>query len=182
MHDQRSKEYAALRATIRERGTARVALFWLGIAAWAALLLALMAVSRVPAGVLVTLLVLAATFEAGYALHVGVERIGRYLQVCHEDAWEAAAMAYGRRFPGGGPDPLFSAVFSLAALVNLLPLLLLDPVPAEWIPLGLAHAVFALRIAWARRRAGVQRDEDLRRFRALAGDGHGAAGAPTPGA
>jgi len=49
-------------------------------------------------------------FEAIHALHVGAERIGRYLQVYYEDApdaprWETTAMAVGPALPGGGIDP-----------------------------------------------------------------------------
>ena len=53
---------------------------------------------------LVPLLILVAGFEAIFALHVNVERIGRYLQVFHEDddGWEQVAMQFGR-FPGGRP-------------------------------------------------------------------------------
>jgi hypothetical protein len=169
MPDQPSLEFSALRATIRERGTARVVVFSFGIAVWAALVFVMAAAIQVPAAVLVPLVVLLATFEAVYALHVGVERVGRYLQVFHSDAWENTAMAYGRRFPGSGPDPLFSGVLGIATLVNLLAMVALDPMPAEWIPLGLAHAAFVLRIDWARRRAARQRAEDLGRFRAIAG-------------
>lgn len=168
MDDRQSEEYSALRATIRERGTARFVIFWLGLAAWAALVVVLVAVVPIPAAVLAPLLVLLATFEAVHGLHIGVERIGRYLQVFHRDEWERTAMALGRRFPGGGPDALFSAVFALAALVNLLPMSAAGPTPAEWIPLGLAHLLFLVRVHWARRRAAGQRVQDLQRFEALA--------------
>ena len=62
---------------------------------------------------LVPLLVLAAGFEAIFALHMNVERIGRYLQVFHEQdgGWEHVAMRFGQRFPGAGPDPLFAQLF-----------------------------------------------------------------------
>jgi hypothetical protein len=79
-------EYIALRATIRERGTARVCIFAGGLAAWAAASIATAALASTPVAVLLPLLVLAAAFEAVFALHVGVERIGRYLQVFHEGA------------------------------------------------------------------------------------------------
>ena len=169
MPDQPLLEFTALRATIRERGTARVVVFWFGIAVWAALMFVMAAAIQVPAAALVPLVVLLATFEAVYGFHVGVERVGRYLQVFHSDAWEKTAMAYGQRFPGGGPDPLFTSVFVLATLVNLLAMVAVDPVPAEWIPLGLAHGAFLSRIDWARRRATRQRAEDLERFQAIAG-------------
>ena len=79
------EEYRALRSTIRGRGTARVWIFVAGIAAWAAVLVATAALAAPPAGMLVPLLVLASTFEAVFALHIGVERIGRYIQVFYEE-------------------------------------------------------------------------------------------------
>jgi hypothetical protein len=178
VRDQLMSEFAALRVTIRERGTARVIVFWLGIAVWAALVVVLVAAVPIPAAVLVPLLVLLATFEAVYGLHVGVERVGRYLQVFHQDAWETTAMAYGQRYPGGGLDPLYSSVFALATVVNLIPMLASGPTPGEWIPLGLAHALFILRVHWGRRRAAGQRAEDLERFRALAAAEHPSPSSP----
>src|SRR5678816_1455549 len=71
-------EYRALRATIRERGTARICLFGGGFVAWAGLTLATAALASTPVSTLLPLLVLSALFEAIYALHVGVERVGRY--------------------------------------------------------------------------------------------------------
>src|SRR3979490_1608477 len=87
-----------LRATIRERGTARVYIFAGGIAAWGALTIATAALASTPLATLLPLLVLAAGFEGVFALHVGVERIGRYLQVFYEAEdtgarWEHIAMA-----------------------------------------------------------------------------------------
>ena len=78
------EEYRALRATIRERGTARVCIFAGGIVAWAAATIATAALASTPLATLLPLLVLASVFEAVFALHIGVERIGRYLQVFHE--------------------------------------------------------------------------------------------------
>ena len=77
-------EYSALRATIGQRGTARVCVFAGGITAWAAATIATAALASTPVATLLPLLVLASVFEAVFALHVGVERIGRYLQVFHE--------------------------------------------------------------------------------------------------
>jgi len=80
-HDQ--EEYRALRATIRERGTARVCLFAGGFAAWGALTLAAATMASTPLATLLPLLVLAALFEAIYAptsgrahrpLHSGLPR------------------------------------------------------------------------------------------------------------
>src|SRR6266704_1421157 len=94
-------EYSELRATIRERGTARVYVFAGGYAAWGALTVATAGLASTPLATLLPLIVLAAVFEAVFALHVGVERIGRYLQVFHETEetgarWEHAATAFGR--------------------------------------------------------------------------------------
>jgi len=165
------EEYAALRATIRERGTARVCLFVAGFVAWAALTVATAALTSIPVASLLPLLVLAAVFEAVFALHVGVERVGRYLQVFHERddlaGWEHTAMAFGR--PKGAPagDALFSIPFLLAALFNMMPILIAQPTPAEIVFVGGAHALFVLRLAVARAAAARQRAIDLERFTSL---------------
>ena len=66
----------------------------------------------------------------GHALHVGVERIGRFLQVFDEDAsgvgsplWETTTSAYTRAHPRSGPMPLFPAGNFPAATLNVLMLL-----------------------------------------------------------
>ncbi len=99
---------------------------------------------------LLPLVVLAAAFEAVYAVHTAVERVGRYVQVFFEEAgdgWEHTAMAYGAAFKGGGIDPLFCAYFWSATLLNLIPMLLAEPVTPEWIVLGAAHLAVIWRIA-----------------------------------
>jgi len=90
MTGREQDEYSALRATIRERGTARICIFVAGIAAWAAVTIATAALASTPVAALLPLLLLASVFEAIYALHVGVERIGRYIQVFHEAESQAA--------------------------------------------------------------------------------------------
>ena len=166
-------EYSALRATVRERGTARVCLFAGGIAAWAAAAIATAALASTPIAALLPLLVLAAVFEAVFALHVGVERIGRYIQVFYETdlpalpKWEHAAMAFGRPKGAATTDALFSAIFFLAALFNLMPALLLEPQRVELVFVGGAHALFALRLLVARHAASTQRAIDLERFQKL---------------
>ena len=188
-------EYSALRATIRERGTARVFVFAGGIAAWAAAAIATAALAPAPVSTLLPLLVLASVFEAIFALHVGVERIGRYLQVFHEAAsdpppselseppappappaprapraprgWEHAAMAFGRPSGAVAVDALFTVPCLLAALLNLAQAMLLDPTRAELIFVGGAHALFVLRVVGARHAAGKQRAIDLARFQQL---------------
>jgi hypothetical protein len=166
-------EYEALRATIRERGTRRVTLLVATIVAWA-FLFTLTIRGGGPLTVLGGLMVLVAGFEAVYALHVGVERVGRYLQVFYEEAghlpgWERTAMAFGRTPTGDGIDPLFSPVFAAGLLLNLVPLgLSTQPgQPIVLVAAVLAHAGFALRIVRARLYAASQRAKDLERFRRL---------------
>lgn len=166
MHEQpaSSHEYQALRATIRERGTARVWLFAIGVAIWASLVLAAVALALPPVSALVPLIALAATFEAVFALHVAAERIGRYLLVFHGDQWERMAGSFGRVKGGPAVDPMFTVPFLLAAVVNLMPLLLTTPIVQELVLVGGAHAAFAARVLVARSAAGRQRTLDTGRF------------------
>src|SRR5437867_11975508 len=133
MTPREREEYRSLRATIRERGTARIWLFATGFSVWAGLTLATAAVTATPLAVLLPLVVLAATFEAVFALHVGVERIGRYLQLFHDDRWEQAATDFDRPPRAVHVDALFFVPFLTAVLVNLAPLLVASPVTVEWI-------------------------------------------------
>ena len=69
-------------------------------------------------------------------MHVGVERIGRYLQVFYEGTadgpmWETTAMSVGPALPGGGVDPLFTVVFAFATLLNLIPAIVPSPTTLE---------------------------------------------------
>ena len=101
------EEYRALRATIRERGTARVWIFVAGLAAWAASAIATTALAAPPLATLLPLLVLAAGFEALVTVHIGVERIGRYVQVFLEDEHFFPGMGLVERFEerkGACPD------------------------------------------------------------------------------
>ena len=122
MTENEVEEYKALRATIRERGSVRTCVFVAGIAAWALVALAATFVA-IPLMAVLPLILLAGTFEAVFALHVGVERIGRYLQVFYEDRWEQTAMAFGPPLAGTGSDPLFATIFGLATMGNLAPVL-----------------------------------------------------------
>src|SRR5574338_987191 len=125
------QEYVALRDTIRERGTARVALFVAIMGIWGALVVATASALSLPVASWILLVVLGAGFEAVAALHIGVERVGRYIQVRYEqdladttavpETWERTSMAWGKRFPGSGTDPLFANSFFLAIVVNFLP-------------------------------------------------------------
>ena len=163
----RPLEYAALRATIRERGTARLVLVPLIFIAWAGTVIATAAVITVALSTLVPLMVLSAGFEAIFALHTNVERIGRYLQVFHEreGGWEHVAMEYGRRFPGG-QDALFGRLFVIAISLNYVPAAL-GGTPVELGVLAVLHLAAILRMRLARMKALTQRAEELERFQAL---------------
>ena len=158
-----------MRDTIRQRGTVRMALVPFIFVGWAAVAVAMMAVINVSVSVLVPLLVLAAGFEAIFALHLNVERIGRYLQVFHEadGGWERVAMAFGERFKGAGPDPLFVQLFVFAASLNFLPVTLVAQDPAEVVVLALVHLLLIYRIRTARTVTAKQRAMDLERFTML---------------
>lgn len=175
----REQEYTELRRTIASRGTVRMALVPITFIGWAGLAMVLVLFSELPVASLYTLAVLAAGFEAVHALHVGVERIGRYLQVCYEDAaathsvsdprpaWETTAMAVGPALPGGGADPLFTVLYCCATIINLIPALLPRPAPVEIGVVGVLHLAFIVRVVRARGAAAKQRKVELERFRAL---------------
>jgi hypothetical protein len=165
-------EYKALRGTIRERGTTRAWLHLATFVAWAALAIATAALAALPIATLVPLLVLAVGFETGFALHTGVERIGRYIQVFFEggDAdrgWEHCIMAYGDAVAAPASDPLLALHFWIATIFNFVPALLANPAPSEWSVVGVLHLLFIGRVAAARRQASRQRAIDLERFRQL---------------
>jgi hypothetical protein len=162
------EEFAALRATIRDRGTVRMILLPVTFGLWAGAAVATTATIQLPIAALVPLLVLAAGFESIYALHINVERIGRYLQVFHEPdgGWEHVAMTFGQRFPGKGPDALFSNLFLMATALNYLPVGL-GGETRDLIVGGLLHLLLALHIGTAKRRATTQRALDLERFQAI---------------
>jgi hypothetical protein len=167
------EEYRALRATIRERGTARVWIFVIGLGIWGALVIGTASIQGLPEATLLPLLTLAGVFEAIFALHTGVERVGRYIQVFYEsespDAsnWEYTAMAFGRMFSGGASDPLFGRFFWIATVLNFIPAVLAGAVPVEWALIGLAHAIFVARVVAAERHAARQRAVDLEHFQRL---------------
>jgi hypothetical protein len=174
MTSREIEEYRALRATIRERGTSRVWIFVAGMGLWAAALIAVTDLIAPPVAALLPLLVLAAVFEAVYAVHTGVERVGRYIQVFYEESdplpsgrWEHAAMAFGRVSPGRGTDPLFATVFLLATACNIAPAVVAGPVPIEWLAIGGGHLLFVARIAVTKQRARVQRAVDLDVFQQI---------------
>lgn len=156
-----------MRETIRQRGTARMVLVPFVFLGWAATAVATWAAISVGISTLLPLLVLSAGFEAIFALHMNVERIGRYLQVFHEadGGWEQVAMEYGKRFPGTGPDPLFAQLFVFGVSANFLPVIGGEYV--EMVVMTILHLAAIYRIRTARRAATKQREEDLERFSQL---------------
>jgi hypothetical protein len=166
------EEYRALRATIAQRGTARVCVFAGGLIGWGAVAVATAAWSPIPLSTVVPLAMLGAVFEAVYALHIGVERIGRYLQVFHEDPaekarWEAVAMRFGPPAAGTSVDPLFTLWFSIATVANFVPVVLAGPTPVELSTLGALHLGVLARYTIAHRAAARQRKADLATFQRL---------------
>lgn len=131
---------------------------------WAVSAIATLALALPPAAALIPLLVLAATFEAVLALHVGVERIGRYLLVFHGDDWERAAAAFGKPAGAATIDPLFTGPFLLAAVLTLVPVAAATPIAQEYAVIALAEAAFAARMLLGRRAAARQRTIDAERF------------------
>jgi hypothetical protein len=167
-----SAEFVVLRQTIAIRGTARMALVPVTLLGWAVLTLVTLVASGPPVATVVTLGVLVGGFEAVHALHVGAERIGRYLQVYYEalpdgPRWETAVMTVGPALPGGGIDPLFSLVFAGAAIVNMVPALVPAPTALEVGVIALLHVAFMFRVARARLAASRQRAVELESFKAM---------------
>ena len=169
----RTAEFAALRQTIAARGTARALIAPVACAVWAVLALVVVLYADLPVATLLSLAVLVGGFEAVHALHAGVERIGRYLQVYYEGTpggpqWETAAMTVGPSLPGGGVDPLFSVVFVIASLLNLgAAALVPQSTWAEVSFVGAFHAGFVFRVVRARVAAARQRAVELESFKAL---------------
>jgi len=176
------EEYRALRATIRERGSVRLFVAPITFMAWAALTVAIQ--SWLPATwfSLLPLLVLAAGFEAILSLHIGVERVGRFIQVFYEGdsgglpGWEHAAMDAKPPDPAIRIDPLLSSLFLIATLLNLVLALLVRVTGevnevalwAELVGFSFFHALLAARVLAGRRFARRQRAVDLEMYRRYA--------------
>src|SRR6476620_10750934 len=180
------EEYRALRATIRERGTIRLIVTVLTFVAWSALAVSVQSLfATLPVMTLFPLMMLAIGFEVVFAAHVGVERIGRYLYVHHESnhraapCWEHAISQMGPRAnSGSGLDALFAVGFILAAVLNLVPMLIVTTYVEPAMPgglvlwtalLALAHALFIARVFSAKRFAARQRPVDTELFQSAAG-------------
>ncbi len=149
-----------------------------GLSAWAVVLVAVLAWLANPLASVVPLVVLLATFEALRTLHLGVERIGRYLQVFYEEtadagaptgppAWEHTAMQMGPTIPGAGGHPYFLPVLFVAATVNFLAVLFPGPVRVEIVALAMPHLAFLAWMLYCDRGMRKQRAAELARFREL---------------
>ena len=162
-------EFTALRSTIASRGTVRMALVPIVVIAWASLAIIVVLFGDLPVAALPPLAILVAGFESINALHVGVERIGRFLQVFYEGTpgapeWETTTMAAAPRLRSSGVDPLFTVVFAAAAILNMTTALVPEPTPLETLVIGGFHAAFLVRIARARQMVASQRARDLRAY------------------
>ena len=165
-------EFAVLRSTIATRGTVRMAVLPLTVIGWALLAAGVFLYAEMPMAVVFPLAVLVAGFEAVHALHVGVERIGRYLQVNYESLpgapqWESTAMRVGPALPGGGIDPLFTVVFMSTTFANLVPVAAIEVTRIEFGVLAMLHVIFIIRLVRARGAAARQRAVDLETFKAI---------------
>lgn len=173
------EEYASLRQAIAARGQLRTVLFVAGLAAWASVLVAIMVTLPYPLVSVVPLTLLASVFEAIRPLHLGAERIGRYLQVFYEErgaadgslaetpAWERTAMAFGAAVPGAAGHPLFAPLFAVATLVNFMSVWVPGPLPVELTALAIPHLAFIIWLVVCDRRMRSQRTRELARYRQL---------------
>lgn len=181
MAELESHEYRSLRDAVSARGHLRAALALAGVSTWAMVLVATLVWLPYPLAAIIPLMVLVTTFEVIRPLHFGAERIGRYLQVFHEEAgngegarltapaWERTAMAFGAAVPGAAGHPLFVPLFAIATLVNTLAVLLPRPVPVEMALLAVPHGAFLIWLAITDRAMRAQRTKELARFRDLRG-------------
>ena len=171
-------EFAVLRETIRTRGTARPLAVLAGLIGWAALLATVLIWLPYPMASVLPILVLLTVFEVARTIHLGVERIGRYLQVFYEEgaggsaptappAWEHVAMRFGPSLPGAGGHPLFQPIFLLATAVNFLAVLLPGPLLVELTTLAIPHLALIAWILYSDRGMRRQRATELARFREL---------------
>ena len=172
-------EFLVLRQTIAARGTVRMALLPMAMLGWAVTATLLLLFSELPVAALFSLGILVGGFEAIHALHAGVERIGRYLQVFHEDAgerdrplrdtpsWERVAMSFGN-IPGVGGHPLFVPVFFLATMCNYIAVIIPGPLPIEIGVMAVPHVALIAWLLIAARAVKSQREIELARMRDLA--------------
>ena len=89
--------------------------------------------------------------------------------VLRDGGWEQVAMAFGKRFPATGPDPLFAQLFVFGVSVNFVPAALGGEV-LEVALIAVIHLVVVYRIRMAKGIAAKGRLEDLQRFEQLRAD------------
>ena len=87
-------------------------------------------------------------------------------------------MALGPPLKGTSSDPLFTAYFILATLLNIVPAILAQPVPLEVGVVVGVHLIFIVRVLMAKHVASRQRAADLARFKELKNTRAGEAGGP----
>jgi Flp pilus assembly protein TadB len=178
MQDYAAREFSILRETIRSRGGLRPLVLLAGVSVWATVLVAVLVWLPNPIASTVPLVVLLATLEALRTLHLGVERIGRYIQVFFEEdsatgapsgapAWEHIAMQLGPSLPGAGGHPYFLAVLLMATVVNYLAVLFPGPLAIELATLAVPHLAFVTWLIHCDRGMRKQRATELARFREL---------------
>jgi hypothetical protein len=178
--DLAALEYRALREAIAARGQLRASLALAGLLGWGGVLATTLIALPYPIAAVLPLTILLATFEVIRPLHVGAERIGRYLQVFFEErpaaaepgplappAWEQTAMMFGPAVPGAAGHPLLVPVFAIAAGVNFIAVVLPGPVPIELGLMAVPHAAFFGWLLAADRAMRRQRTRELARFREL---------------
>ncbi|MBY0495607.1 MAG: hypothetical protein K2Y23_15470 [Cyanobacteria bacterium] len=131
-----------------------------------------------PVAAAIPLTALIVTFEVIRPLHFGAERIGRYLQVFHEEAgdpsrplrdapsWERVAMSFGV-VPGVGGHSLFVPLFLIATALNYLAVLLPRPVTFELSVMAVPHLAFIAWLVASDRAMRNQRAIELARMREL---------------
>ena len=167
------EEFRALRATIRARGSLRLALATSGFSAWALVLVAVLAWLPNPIAGTIPLVLLVSGFEVNRMLHLGIERIGRYLQVFYEDhadadagtpAWERTVMKLAPSVPGAGGHALLLPTFLIATLINFLSVVLPGPLPLELGVMAVPHLVFIAWMIWCDRGMRRQRAQELEAF------------------
>jgi hypothetical protein len=176
MDPLRLEEFRVLRETIRSRGGLRLAAALAALVGWALTLVAVLAWVPNPIAGSIPLVLLLAGFEVNRMMHLGAERIGRYLQVFFEDfvaagadkpAWETTAMAFGPAVPGAGGHPLLLPVFLIATVINMLAVVLPDPTPIELGVMSAPHAAFLIWMTVSDRAMRRQRARELARFQEL---------------
>lgn len=158
MGNRTDSDVAALRATIRERGTARMALVPVIFIGWAAASIATAAAIGIAIASIVPLIVLVAGFETIFSLHMNVERIRQHLHALADGDAPPSAGAATTPLAGVRPDPLFGRLFILATSVNFIPIALRFEYAAELALMTVPHFLLINRIRVARKAASACSD------------------------